>query len=120
MAVHTIAQADSRVYVESDTLRVFAQRAIIAISPTLAGRLRYRPKLPGFRDQFTQRMPMGHTIKKHCIYETPFWREDGLSGQVASDTGPMRITFDNSPESGTPGVLLGFIDAIDGPLWAAE
>jgi monoamine oxidase len=119
-AVHTIAQADSRVYVESDTLRVSAQRAIIAIPPTLAARLRYRPKLPGFRDQLTQRMPMGHTIKIHCIYETPFWREDGLSGQVASDTGPMRITFDNSPESGTPGVLLGFIDAIDGSLWGRK
>jgi monoamine oxidase len=119
-AVHTITQDDHSVYVESDTLRVLAQRVIVAIPPTLAGRLRYRPKLPGFRDQLTQRMPMGHTIKIHCIYETPFWREDGLSGQVASDTGPMRITFDNSPEVGTPGVLLGFIDACDGPLWGRK
>lgn len=119
-AVHTIAQDDSRVHVESDTLHVSARQAIITLPPTLAGRLRYRPKLPGFRDQLTQRMPMGHTIKIQCIYETPFWREDGLSGQVASDTGPMRITFDNSPESGTPGVLLGFIDAIDGPIWGRK
>src|SRR5712692_6812054 len=118
--VQSIYQDESGVRVESDTLTVTAQRAIIAIPPTLAGRLRYRPKLPGFRDQLTQRMPMGNTIKIHCIYETPFWREEGLSGQVASDTGPVRITFDNSPESGKPGVLLSFIDAGDGPPWGRK
>jgi monoamine oxidase len=38
---------------------VSAARAIIALPPTLAGRLRYRPALPGYRDQLTQRVPMG-------------------------------------------------------------
>jgi monoamine oxidase len=118
--VYSVFQDERGVCVESDTLTIIAQRAIIAIPPTLAGRLRYRPKLPGFRDQLTQRMPMGNTLKIHCIYETPFWREDGLSGQVASDTGPVRIVFDNSPESGMPGVLLSFIDAADGPVWGRK
>ena len=103
--------------VESDALHVTAQRAIIAIPPTLAGRLRYRPALPGYRDQLTQRIPMGTVIKVHCLYETPFWREKGLSGQVVSDGGIMRITFDNSPESGKPGVLLGFIEGDEGRIW---
>jgi monoamine oxidase len=118
--VRSIFQDENSVRVESDALTVFAQRAIIAIPPTLAGRLHYQPKLPGFRDQLTQRMPMGNTLKIHCVYETPFWRKDGLSGLVASDTGPVRIVFDNSPESGSPGVLLGFIDAADGPLWGRK
>ena len=29
----------------------------------------------------------------------------------------MRITFDNSPESGKPGVLLGFIEGDEGRIW---
>lgn len=116
-SVHTIAQDDTGVRAESDTLHVTAQRAIIALPPTLAGRLRYKPALPGYRDQLTQRMPMGTVIKVHCLYATPFWREEGLSGQVVSDGGIMRITFDNSPENGTPGVLLGFIEGDEGRLW---
>jgi monoamine oxidase len=115
--VHTISQDDAGVRVESDALTVKAQRAIVAIPPTLAGRIRYRPILPALRDQLTQRMPMGTIIKVHCLYETPFWREEGLSGQVTSDTGLVRISFDNSPESGTPGVLLAFIEGDEGRRW---
>jgi len=115
--VHTISQDDAGVRVESDALTVKAQRAIVAIPPTLAGRIRYRPILPALRDQLTQRMPMGTVIKVHCLYETPFWREEGLSGQVTSDTGLVRISFDNSPESGSPGVLLAFIEGDEGRRW---
>jgi monoamine oxidase len=115
--VHTIGQDDAGVFAEGDTIAVIAKQAIIAIPPTLAGRLRYQPLLPAYRDQLTQRVPMGTVIKIHCLYETPFWRDEGLSGQVASDEGIIRITFDNSPESGTPGVLLTFIEGDEGRIW---
>ncbi len=101
-------------------MTVEAQHAIVAIPPTLAGRLRYSPPLPALRDQLTQRMPMGTVIKVHCLYETPFWRDEGLTGQVTSDSGIIRITFDNSPESGTPGVLLGFIEGDEGRIWGQK
>lgn len=115
--VHTIVQDETGVRVESDALSVTARRAIIAIPPTLAGRLRYRPALPGYRDQLTQRVPMGTVIKVHCLYETPFWRDEGLSGQVVSDAGIVRITYDNSPENSRPGVLLAFIEGDEGRIW---
>jgi len=115
--VHTITQDDHGVRVASDSLTVTAQRAIIAIPPTLAGRLRYHPKLPATRDQLTQRVPMGTVIKVQCLYDTPFWRDDDLSGQVASDSGVVRISFDNTPENGTPGVLLSFIEGDEGRIW---
>jgi len=115
--VHTITQNDEGVLIECDTLAIMAQQAIIAIPPALAGRLRYRPALPGYRDQLTQRMPMGTVIKVHCLYETPFWRAEGLSGQVVSYDGIIRVTYDNSPESGKPGVLLAFIEGDEGRTW---
>src|SRR5713101_6100522 len=115
--VHTISQDDAGVRVESDALTVKAQRAIVAIPPTLAGRIRYRPILPALRDQLTQRMPMGTIIKVHCLYETPFWREEGLSGQATSFDGIIRVTLDNSPESGKPGILMGFIEGNEARLW---
>jgi monoamine oxidase len=46
-----------------------------------------------------------------AIYDEPFWRRDGLTGQALSERGPARITFDNSPPDGSPGVLLGFLEA---------
>jgi monoamine oxidase len=115
--VHTIAQDERGVRVEAEGVTVSAERAIIALPPTLAGRLRYRPALPGYRDQFTQRVPMGTVIKVQCLYETPFWRVEGLTGRVTSDTGAVRITFDNTPTSGSSGILLGFIEGDAGRRW---
>lgn len=115
--VHTISQAGGGARIESDALTLDCERVIVTLPPTLAGRLRYRPALPGLRDQLTQRMPMGTVIKVHCIYLTPFWRDEGLTGQASSDTGVMRVTFDNSPQDGSRGVLLGFIEGDEGRLF---
>jgi monoamine oxidase len=93
-----------------DRIVVRARRAIVAIAPTLAGRIVYDPALPGHRDQLTQRMPLGTVAKCMAVYDEPFWRADGLSGQATSDTGPIKVTYDNSPPGGRPGVLLGFLE----------
>lgn len=89
---------------------VRAQRAIVALAPALAGRIVYAPALPGLRDGLTQRMPQGSVIKCHAVYDEPFWRAEGLSGQVTSEQGPVKVAFDNSPPDGAPGVLLGFLE----------
>jgi len=89
---------------------VCARRVVVAIAPSLAGRIVYDPPLSGHRDQLTQRMPLGTVAKCMAIYDEPFWREQGLSGQATSDTGPVKLAYDNSPPDGSPGVLLGFLE----------
>jgi monoamine oxidase len=101
-------------------LTVRARRAIVAVPPTLAGRVVYDPPLPARRDQLTQRMPQGTVIKTMAIYERPFWREEGLSGQATSDAGPAKVVFDNSPPDGSPGVLLGFLEGRLARQWGAR
>jgi monoamine oxidase len=91
-----------------------AERVIVTLPPTLAGRLEYEPILPSWRDQLTQRLPAGSVIKLCAVYDEPFWRGEGLTGQAASDQGPVKVTFDNSPPGGSPGVLMGFMEANDG------
>jgi monoamine oxidase len=108
--VRRIEHSRDGVSVHADGTVLRAKRAILAVAPTLAGRIAYDPPLPGYRDQLTQRMPLGTVAKCMAIYDDPFWRADGLSGQGASDTGPVRLTFDNSPPGGSPGVLLGFLE----------
>jgi monoamine oxidase len=113
--VRTVAQTDAGVAVTTRSgERVTGSHVIVTLPPTLAGRLEYDPVLPSWRDQLTQRLPAGSVIKTYAVYDEPFWRADRLNGQVASDTGPVKVTFDNSPPSGSPGVLMGFIEAGDG------
>jgi monoamine oxidase len=125
--VRRIEHGDGEVVVHADStagepggLVVRARRAIVAVPPTLAGRISYDPPLPARRDQLTQRMPQGTVIKTMAVYERPFWREEGLSGQATSDVGPARIVFDNSPPDGRPGVLLGFLEGRLARQWSAR
>jgi monoamine oxidase len=111
--VRRISQGPKSVYVYSDQATVKAKRVIVAIPPHLAGKIIYEPGVTALRAQLTQRMPIGSLIKTIAVYDTPFWRGQGLNGQVTSDTGPVQVMFDASPASGTPGVLLGFIDGDD-------
>ncbi|HUH53918.1 MAG TPA: flavin monoamine oxidase family protein [Microbacteriaceae bacterium] len=95
-----------------------ASRVIVAIPPTLAGRLVYDPPLSGRRDQLTQRVPMGQVIKMFLVYDRPFWRDFGLNGQVGSAEGPVKVTFDNSNPSSKYGIMLGFLEGDEGRKWS--
>jgi monoamine oxidase len=107
--VRRIVQERGRVTVESDRVNVRAKRAIVAIPPTLAGRIDYRPILPFERDQLTQRYFQGTMTKVTAVYDRPFWRDQGLNGSVITLGGPVSVTFDDSPPSGRPGVVFGFV-----------
>jgi monoamine oxidase len=107
--VERIVQHTGGVTVHSRALTVQAKRAIVAIPPTLAGRIDYDPKLPAARDQLTQRLPQGTLIKVTAVYERPFWRDAGLNGTAVSYAGPANVTFDDSPQDGSKGVIFGFV-----------
>jgi monoamine oxidase len=115
--VRAITQDPHGVTVESDRVTVRARRVIVAILPALTASIRFEPMLPGLRAQLIQRMPHGTLAKAEAVYDKPFWRAAGLSGQAVSDTGPARTTFDNSPPDGRPGVLFGFIGGHDAREW---
>ena len=108
--VRRISQTAEAVSVEAGEVEVRAGSAVVAVPPMLAGRIAYDPPLPGMRDQLTQRMPHGSTIKAFGIYDEPFWRKEGLSGQTGSPDLPVGFTFDVSPPEGSPGVLVGFLE----------
>jgi monoamine oxidase len=108
-AVRQITQDPTGVSVHADGGIWSARRVIVAVSPMLAGRIQYDPPMPAIRDGLTQHVPQGSVIKYEAVYDTPFWRNRGLSGYINSDRPPVQLTYDNSPPSGRPGVLLGFV-----------
>ena len=99
------------------------RRAIVALAPALAGRILYDPPLPGQRDQLTQRMPQASAHKMFAVYDEPFWRADGLNGQLISDAGPARMTNDSCMPDERLGILLGFLEGENARVegrWDAE
>jgi monoamine oxidase len=86
------------------------KRAILTVPKPLLAAIAYEPALPATEAQLIQRQPMGAVTKINAIYDRPFWRDDGLNGQVVSDTGPLELVYDNSPPSGSPGVLVAFME----------
>lgn len=88
---------------------VIADRAVVALPPPLAARLRYDPPLPGRRDQLCQRMPLGAALKAVSFYDRPFWRERGHNGLVLSDRGPAGWVYDNCWPDADPAMLVAFV-----------
>ncbi len=111
--VRGLEQTDRGVAVKTDAQVIRAGRVIVALPPAAAAQLCYDPPLPRPREQLIKQSPMGSVIKVMLVYDAPFWRNDGLSGQVFSDSGAVRMTFDNSPPEGHPGVLMGFMEGAE-------
>jgi monoamine oxidase len=107
--VRRIAHVKGGVQVTSDRLTVRAKHVIVAIPPTLAGRIDYSPNLPADRDALTQRLPQGRLLKVAAVYPKPFWRDKGMTGQALSTDTYVSATFDDSPEDGSLGVVFGFV-----------
>ena len=75
-----IQQTGSNVIVTTPSHTMTAQQAIVAMPPTLAGRIQYVPDLPAERDQLTQRAPQGSLMKFDAVYDHAWWRDKGLIG----------------------------------------
>jgi monoamine oxidase len=103
----------------ADAGRTFrARRAIVAVPLPLRGRIEFSPPLPDAHRTLGEVARFGRLIKCVAVYDEPFWRRGGLSGEALSDVGPASLTFDNSPPEGRPGILLGFVGGGDTPAHA--
>jgi monoamine oxidase len=69
--------------------------------------------LPIDRSLLHQRMPSGAIYKINIVYDEPFWRNDGLSGQSAAPGSPATVTIDASTDAERPGVLCVIVE---GPI----
>jgi monoamine oxidase len=107
--VRRIEQVKGGVRVISDRAEVAAKLAIVAVPPEVAGFIRYEPKLPAARAKLNRKLRQGSLIKATAVYERPFWRDAGLNGSALGVGAPVNFTFDDSPPSGRPGIVFGFI-----------
>ncbi len=97
------------VTVVTDSLEVAAERVVLALAPVLYSRISYEPPLPRRQHQLHQHLSMGFVIKVHAVYETPFWREQGLSGTAFSPYELCHEAYDNTNHGDPHGTLVGFV-----------
>lgn len=94
-----------------DGTKLTANQVVLALPPRIAAEINYSPTLPASAVQTMQSIPtwMAGQAKAVAVYDTPFWRNAGLSGQAMSRFGPMVEVHDASPFRGGPYALFGFI-----------
>ena len=107
--VSTVRWSGEGVEALTPSLTVRASQAVVAVPPNLTNSIRFEPPLPGWRQRMAQDLSQGSIIKILAVYEEPFWRADGLSGQGFGPYQLVRELYDNSPPSGRPGVLVTFL-----------
>jgi len=97
------------VTVIADGVTVRARFAVLALAPVLYSRISFEPPLPRVQHQMHQHISMGFVIKVHAVYETPFWRDKGLSGTAFSPYELVHEAYDNTNHGDERGTLVGFV-----------
>jgi len=96
---------DAGVTVRAEDLTVRARRVIVTIPMAIASSILYEPMLPVDRAFLNQRMPSGAVMKISVVYDEPFWRADGFSGQSAAPGSPVSLTIDACTNTAGPGIM---------------
>ena len=88
-----------------------AQHIVVAAPPRVAAKLDFDPAFPARALDALCAIPtwMAQHAKFVAVYDQPFWREAGLSGDATSRRGPMVEIHDASGPDGTPAALFGFL-----------
>ena len=106
--MRSIAQQADRVTVEADGLTVASAHVVVTAPPALVSAIAFDPVLPPDRAELYRRAVAGPESKTLVVYDEPFWRAEGLSGQTAGPGSASEVTIDASPDGRGPGVLASF------------
>ncbi len=90
---------------------VVADQAVLCLPPRIAAEINFLPALPDVTKTSMLAVStwMAGQAKAIAVYDEPFWRDAGLSGDAMSRLGPIVEIHDASPAEGGPFALFGFI-----------
>ena len=106
--VRAIAQRADHAVVDAADVTVSARHVVVTTPPALVLDIAFDPPLDDQRVALYRKAVAGPESKTLVVYDEPFWRDDGLSGQTAEPGAPSEVTIDASPANGRPGVLASF------------
>ncbi|MBM1218621.1 FAD-dependent oxidoreductase [Ponticoccus sp. SC2-23] len=87
------------------------QNVVLAIPLRVAATSLHMPWAHSDLTDLMRRTPtwMSTHAKAVALYDRPFWREAGLSGRIASRTGPLVEAHDHSGRDDDPAAIFGFV-----------
>jgi monoamine oxidase len=100
-----------------------APAVVLALPPKLwEQRISFSPNLPNVILETAQKTQtwMEESVKIAVIYNSPFWREKGLSGTLFSNVGPMTELYDHCDEKVSRYALCGFLHPNYKPLKSSQ
>jgi monoamine oxidase len=120
-AVRSITQHADHVVVNAGDLEVSARHVVVTVPPALILDIDFDPALPADRTELYRNAVGGPETKTLVVYDEPFWRDEGFSGQSSEPNSASEVTIDASPDAMSPGVIGSFtfgrvarqIDALD-------
>jgi monoamine oxidase len=118
-SVTSITRTANRLEVSAGGSTFAADHVVLAIPPVLAVRsITFSPPLLDVVEELASSTPvwMGATAKVVAVYETAFWREEGLAGSAISYVGPLREIHDMSAPGAAPGAIFGFAPTGNDPI----
>ncbi len=102
----------TRIQTPTGAKTVTARRILLAIPPRLvAESIEFSPGLSDEISASLAAIPtwMAGHAKLFAVYDKPFWRDMGLSGDGISRCGPLMEIHDASPAGADSGALFGFV-----------
>lgn len=111
--VTEIVDAGDGVEVVSNGKTYHSKKVVTTIPPQLlAYSVRFSPPLSDstlavLKETHTW---MGDSIKAAVTYPASFWKEEGLSGALYSNSGPFVQLYDQTSSDGKNAALVGFVD----------
>jgi monoamine oxidase len=106
--VRSLAQDDDHVTIEADGVSVTAKHVVMTAPPALVLDMKFDPALPDDRVALYRASIGGHETKTLLVYDEPFWRAAGFSGQTSEPGSAAEVTIDASPSDGSRGVIATF------------
>ncbi len=90
---------------------VTARHVVVSVPLRVAAAQISMPALGASVLHDMQRVPtwMAAQAKAVVLYDRPFWRDAGLSGRIASRTGPLFEAHDHTPPDESFGAIFGFV-----------
>ena len=113
--VTNIVQRKDGVQVNTNGQTYFAKHIVFALPPRIiSATITFDPPLKPSLQNSLSNVPtwMATQAKAIAVYDSPFWRDEGLSGGASSRFGPMVEMHDASPTTGRSFAIFGFIGVL--------
>ena len=97
-SVLSIEQNFKECFVKTSDKTYTCNKIVVTIPLQFNSKISYSPKLPDIKYKLFEKTKMGSVLKIIVLYDKPFWREKGYSGEIISNKEPIFLSYDCSTD----------------------